>query len=67
MTDKAKRAGPGRPPIFRNRTQVTFQLEKETMEEVKKRAKDTQVTMSQYLRELVTWYINTSAPEDTQE
>jgi hypothetical protein len=47
------RSGPGRPPIFRKRVQVTFQLEREEADAVSRLAKKAQVPLSHYLRELV--------------
>jgi hypothetical protein len=47
------RSGPGRPPIFRKRVQVTFQLEREEADAVTRLAKRAHVPLSHYLRELV--------------
>lgn len=50
---RKRRTGPGRPPIFRRRVQVTFQLEREEADAVTRLAKRAQVPLSHYLRELV--------------
>jgi hypothetical protein len=47
------RTGPGRPPIFHHRVQVTFQLEREEADAVTRLARKAQVPLSHYLRELV--------------